>query len=105
MECVPGESGISVMTATEDMVDEAHIVKSQYLYAQAGSLAKAVANIPVCIMAVGNVKYKQPVTVGDKLVARAEVIRRRDDKRYVWEKIRKNAKEVFRAKFIIESLE
>ena len=105
VECVPGESGISVMTATEDMVDEAHIVKSQYLYAQAGSLAKAVANIPVCIMAVGNVKYKQPVTVGDKLAARAEVIRRRDDKRYVWVKIRKNAKEVFRAKFIIESLE
>ena len=68
-------------------------------------MAKAVANIPVCIMAVGNVKYKQPVTVGDKLVARAEVIRRRDDKRYVWVKIRKNAKEVFRAKFIIESLE
>ena len=70
-----------------------------------GELVECVPGESVCIMAVGNVKYKQPVTVGDKLVARAEVIRRRDDKRYVWVKIRKNAKEVFRAKFIIESLE
>ena len=105
IECVPGQSGISVLTATQDMVDDANIVKSQYLYAQAGSLARAVLNIPVCVMAVGNVKYKQPVTAGDKLVAQAEVIRKRDNKRYVWVKIRKNAKEGFRAKFIIESLE
>jgi len=105
IERIPGESGISVMTAMADMVDDAHIVKSQYLYAQASSLAKSVLDIPVCIMTVGNVKYKQPVTVGDKLVAQAEVIRKREGKRYVWVKIRKNAKEVFRAKFIIESLE
>ena len=61
--------------------------------------------LPVCIIAVANLKYKQPVTVGDRLVARAEVIRQRDQKYYVWVKIRKNAKEVFRAKFIVESLE
>lgn len=55
--------------------------------------------------AVANVKYKQPVTVGDKLIAKADVIRQRDQKYYVWVTIRKMRKEVFRAKFIIESLE
>ena len=105
VECTVGQSAISIMTATEDMVDEAHIVRSQCLYAQANSLAQAVLHLPVAITAVANIKYKQPVTVGDKLVAVAEVIRRRDQKYYVWVKIRKNAKEVFRTKFIIESLE
>ena len=52
-----------------------------------------------------NIKYKQPVTVGDKLIAKAEVMRQRDQKYYVWVTIRKMRKEVFRAKFIIESLE
>lgn len=105
IECNTGKDAISIMTATEDMVDAAHIVMSRYLYAQADTLAKAVLNLPVCIMTVANLKYKQPVTVGDKLVARAEVIRQRDQKYYVWVKIRKNAKEVFRAKLIVESLE
>ncbi|WP_234984880.1 transcription factor FapR [Megasphaera cerevisiae] len=105
VDCIIGKSAISIMTATEDMADEAHIVRSQCLYAQANSLTRAVLNLPVCITAVANIKYKQPVTIGDKLIAKAEVIRRRDQKYYVWVKIRKNAKEVFRAKFMIESLE
>ncbi|WP_301859860.1 transcription factor FapR [uncultured Megasphaera sp.] len=105
VECSVGHRAISIMTATEDMVDEAHIVRSQCLYAQAHSLARAVLHLPVSITAVANLKYKQPVTVGDKLIAVAEVIRCRAPKYYVWVKIRKNAKEVFRTKFIIESLE
>ncbi len=105
VDCTVGRRAISIMTATDDMVDEAHIVRSQWLYAQANSLAQAVLQLPVAITAVANLKYKQPVTVGDKLVAVAEVIRCREQKHYVWVKIRKNAKEVFRTKFIIESLE
>lgn len=105
VDCAAGHRAVSIMTATDDMVDEAHIVRSQCLYAQANYLAHAVLQLPVSITAVANLKYKQPVTAGDKLVAVAEVIRRRGQKHYVWVKIRKNAKEVFRTKFIIESLE
>ena len=105
VDCIIGKNAISIMTATDDMVDEAHIVRSQCLYAQASSLARTVLNLPVCITAVANIKYKQPVTVGDKLIAKAEVMRQRDQKYYVWVTIRKMRKEVFRAKFIIESLE
>jgi hypothetical protein len=105
VDCTPGKSGISIMTATDDMVDAAHIVRSQYLYAQAHSLTRAVLNLPVCITTVGNIKYKQPVTAGDKLIAKADVIRQRDRKYYIWVTIRKKSKEVFRAKFIMESME
>jgi hypothetical protein len=105
IDCNAGKSAISLLTATADMVDHVKIVQSQYLYAQANSLAAAVLNLPVVITAVGNIKYKQPVTVGDRLLAKAEVIRRRDHRYYVWVTIRKKEKEVFRAKFIMESLE
>jgi hypothetical protein len=105
VDCTVGKSALSILTATEDMVDSANIVRSQFLYAQANSLTRAVLNLPVCITTVGNIKYKQPVTIGDKLVAKADVIRQRDQKYYVWVTIRKKAKEVFRAKFIMESLE
>lgn len=105
VDCTPGKSGLSILTATEEMVDAAHIVRSQVLYAQASSLTKAVLALPVCITTVGNIKYKQPVTVGDQLVAKADVIRQRDRKYYVWVTIKKKAKEVFRAKFIMESME
>jgi hypothetical protein len=105
VDCNIGKNGLSILTATDDMVDSAHIVRSQFLYAQANSLTRAVLNLPVCITAVANFKYKQPVTVGDKLVAKAEVMRQRDQKYYVWVTIRKKSKEVFRAKFIMESLE
>ena len=54
---------------------------------------------------VGNVKYKVPVYAGATLVAKAEVIRRRNDKFFIWVKIRNNNEEVFRAKFIIVSLD
>ena len=105
VECTVGERAISILTATVDMVDEAHIVRSQVLYAQANALARHVLHLPVIITSVANMKYKQPVTAGDTLVAMAEVIRQRENKYYVWVKTRKNGKELFRTKFIIESLE
>lgn len=105
VDCILGKSAISILTAAKEMVDEARIVRSECLYAQASSLAKTVLNLPVCIVAVANIKYKQPVTIGDKLIAKAEVMRQRDQKYYVWVTTRKMRKVVFRAKFIIESLE
>ncbi len=102
VDCTIGEHALSILSATEDMVDSMKVVCSQYLYGQANSLAKAVVGVP-CFTAVGNVKYKQPVTVGDRLIAKAEIIRQKNNKYYVWVTTRKKEKEVFRAKFIMES--
>jgi hypothetical protein len=51
------------------------------------------------------VKYKVPVHVGEKLIAKAEIVRRRGNKYFVWVKTRNDREEVFRAKFIMVSLE
>jgi len=50
------------------------------------------------------VKYKVPIYAGDKLVARAEVIRRRGNKYFVWVKTKVRQEEAFRGKFILVSI-
>lgn len=59
---------------------------------------------PAAVTGVANIKYKTPIHVGEKLVAKAEVIRQRGNKYFIWVKTRNDVQEVFRAKFIMVSL-
>lgn len=97
-----GKSGISILTITADMVlDNSHVARAHFLYAQANSLALAVIDAPAALTGVANIKYKVPVMQGEKIVAKAEVIKKRGNKYFVWVKTRNEAQEVFRAKFIM----
>ena len=88
-----GHSGISLLKITEDMVFARNkIAKGHFIFSQANSLALA------------NIKYKVPVKVGEMLIAKAEVIKQRSNKFFVWVKTRNEKQEVFRAKFIMVSL-
>ena len=100
-----GKSGISIFDPTEEMVFvKTKIVKGQYIYSQAESLAMSVIDASAALIGVANIKYKLPVKIGDKLVAKAEVIRQRGNKFFVWVKIKVKNNEVFRGKFILVSL-
>ena len=70
---------------------------------RADSLALAVIDAPMAVTGVANIKYKVPVHVGEKLVAKAEIVRQRGNKYFVWVKTRNGDQEVFRAKFIMVS--
>ena len=99
-----GRSGISLLRITEDMVfAKTQIAKGTYMFSQASSLALAVIDAPMAVTGVANVKYEVPVRIGEKLVARAEIIRVRGNKHFVWVKTRNDTQEVFRAKFIMAS--
>lgn len=101
----PGHSGISLLKITEDMVfSKNQIAKGHYIFAQASSLAVAVINAPMALTGVANIKHKVPVKLGEMLVAKAEIIRQRSNKFFVWVKTRNDREEVFRAKFIVVSL-
>ena len=100
-----GKSGISILNITSEMVLEiTQVARGHYIFAQANSLALAIIDAPAAVTGVANVKFKIPVHVGEKLVAKAEVIRRRGNKHFVWVKTKSEHQEVFRAKFIIVSL-
>jgi hypothetical protein len=80
-----GKSGISVFEPTPDMAFlKTKIIRGHYIYSQAESLAISVIDADAALIGVANIKYKYPVRIGDRLVAKAEVIRRRGNKYFVW---------------------
>lgn len=101
-----GKSAISSLLVTPDMVfEKSHIARGHHVFAQANSLALAVMDTPAAVTGVANVKFKAPVKEGERLIAKAEVVRTRGNKNFIWIKTRSGSQEVFRAKFIMVSLE
>ncbi len=99
-----GRSGISLLRITDDMVfAKTKIAKGYFVFSQANSLALAIIDAPMAVTGVANVKYKVPVHVGEKLIAKAEIMHQRGNKYFVWVKTRNETQEVFRAKFIMVS--
>lgn len=99
-------SAISVLETTSAMVfEKTRIVRGQYIYSMAESLAIAVIDAKAALVGVANIKYKLPVYAGSKLIARAEVKKKRDRNFIVWVIISEKNQEVFRGKFILAALE
>jgi acyl-coenzyme A thioesterase PaaI-like protein len=101
-----GKRGISILETDASMsFEKTNVVRGQFIYALAESLAIAVIDADVALIGVANIKYKQPVRSGQKLVAQAEVVRQRGNKYFVWVKIRLKMQEVFRGKFILVAMD
>jgi len=101
-----GKSGISILETSENMAfEKTNIIRGHHIFAQAESIAMAVIDAEVALTGVANIKYKTPVKAGNKLVAKAEVVRKRGNKFFVHVFIFESQKEVFRGKFILVSME
>lgn len=99
-----GKNGISILETDQSFAfEKTNVIKGHHIFAQAESLAIAVIDANVALIGVANIKYKSPVFAGDKLIAKAEVIRTRGNKFFVWVFIRVQQMEVFRGKFILVS--
>ncbi len=99
-----GKSGMAMLESTnEHAFEKTNVVKGHNIFALAESLAIAVIDANVALTGVANIKYKQPVFSGDKLIAKAEVIKIRGNKFFVWVFIKVKQQEVFRGKFILVS--
>ncbi|MFO7172914.1 MAG: transcription factor FapR [Bacillota bacterium] len=97
-----GQSGISILETTEEMAFErTRVIRGQYIYAQAESLAIALLDADVALTGLANIKFKRPVYVGERLVAKAEVIRRKGDHHVVLVETRVGPEKVFRGKFVV----
>ncbi len=99
-----GKSGMSILeTDSSFAFEKTDVVKGHHIFAQAESLAIAVIDSSVALIGIANIKYKNPVFAGDKLIAKAEVTRTRGNKYFVWVFIKVKQVEVFRGKFILVS--
>lgn len=95
-------NALSILETNSSMVfEKSQIVRGQYIYSLAESLAIAVIDADVALVGVANIKYKTPVQSGSRLFAKAEVKQIRGDSYIVWVKITEKQIEVFRGKFIL----
>ncbi|MDQ7793712.1 MAG: transcription factor FapR [bacterium] len=100
-----GQSGLSVLETTSDMAFErTGVVRGHHIFAQADSLAIALVDADTVLTGLANVKYRRPVRVGEKLVAKAEVLRRKGNKFVVLVTTRVARENVFRGKFVVFAL-
>ncbi len=100
-----GRHAVSVLDTTPEMTfHRSGVVRSQHLFAQADSLALSVVDGDWVLTALANSKFKQPVYAGDRLVARAEVLRRRQSRYVVLVVTQVGESVVFRGKFLVVDL-
>lgn len=100
------KDGISVFETDETMTfPNSSIVRGCYIYSFAETLAITIIGAAAALVEVANIKYKQPVVAGSKLVAKSEVIRIKNNEYIVWVKIKHNMTEVFRCKFILAAVD
>ncbi len=101
-----GKNGISIVETSQEMAfKKTKMVMGHHIYSQAETLAMAVIDANVALTGVSNIKYLHPVEAGDKLVAKAEVVRVRGNKHFVHVKIHTKQNQVFRGKFILVTLD
>jgi acyl-coenzyme A thioesterase PaaI-like protein len=98
-------SGISYLLTDDSMVFErSQIVKGYYIFSMAESLALAVIDEPVAIAGVANLKYHIPVRSGEKLIAKAKVVKIENSDYYVHVTINVRNDQVFRSKFLLRAV-
>lgn len=100
-----GQRAISILETTPDMVFErSRIVRGQHIFAQADSLAIAIVDAETALVGLANVKFRRPVTVGEKLVAKGQVLGVRGNRTTVLVETFVGQDKVFRGKFLVFAL-
>lgn len=101
-----GRSGRSLMDTDVSMgFERSGVVRGQYIFAQADSLALAVVDGDVVLTGLVNAKFKRPVMAGEQIAAQAEVIRRLGTRWVVLVHSHVRGEVVFRAKFVVFALD
>ncbi|GAW91078.1 transcription factor FapR [Calderihabitans maritimus] len=97
-----GSYGISVLEITPEMVlQRTSIARGHFLFAQANSLAVALVDAETVLTGSARVRYKRPVYVGEKVVAKARVKVRRGNSYLVSVYSTVNSELVFKGQFIV----
>ncbi|HAA90193.1 MAG: Transcription factor fapR [Thermoanaerobacterales bacterium 50_218] len=101
-----GKRGISILEVDQGMVfAKTKILRGHYLFAQANSLAVALVSSEVALTGSARVRFLQPVYLGHRVTAFAEVVTRKGNSYLVAVRSRVGSDEVFRGQFIIVAKE
>ena len=100
-----GSRGVSILETTEDMaLERTGVVRGHHIFAQAESLAIAIIDADAAITALANSKFKRPVRVGERLIAKAEIVRTKGTQLVVQVVTKSGDEQVFRGKFLVSGV-
>lgn len=101
LELEPDMWALSVLQTGKEMAfRHTSLVWDHHIYAQASSLAIAVIGADMVVTGSARVRYRAPVHVGDKLVARAKVGIHKGNKYVVSVRTKVEEQEIFIGRFI-----
>ncbi len=100
LDIVPGESALSRLATDPAPGSGDRGLPSHSLFAQAEALLRQVVP-PGSETGLCRMKFRRAVRAGEVLVAKAEVIRRREGRWVILVTIRSTQEEVFRGKFVV----
>ena len=106
VEFVSGVRATSVLKTKSYMAFEnSGVVKGQYIYALAETLAISLIPMKVALVGVANIKYFSKIMEGDTVRAFAEVKRKIDKGYSVWVRILDEKEEIkFKGKFLLKGI-
>ncbi len=97
-----GKRAISLLeTDSSQAFKRSRVVRGEYLFAQADSLALALVDAEVAQISFANVKFRRSIVAGERLLAKGEVLRRKQDEYVILVTVRSGVEEVFRGKFVV----
>lgn len=100
------DGGKSVLIPEAEMVfSESKIVRGHYIFAHANSLAVAIIDANIALTGLSRIKFIRPVYLGDRIVAKANVVRARNHRYIVRVFSYVNDELVFKGKFIIFAMD
>jgi len=94
--------GISLLEISDDQVfKKTGIARGHYIFAQANSLAIALINQEIALTAKADIRFVRPVFLNERLVAKAKVLNRKDDRSEIEVKTYVDKEEVFIGLFVV----
>ncbi|MGM0471080.1 MAG: transcription factor FapR, partial [Bacillota bacterium] len=97
-------SAVSILQTNEAMgLEESKIVRGHHIFAQANSLAVAIIDTDLALTGSTETKFERPVYVGERLIAKAKVHSRDEDKFKIRVITTVKEEKVFTGEFVIFS--
>ncbi|KGK90498.1 DeoR faimly transcriptional regulator [Desulfosporosinus sp. HMP52] len=106
LELVIGERACSKLIVDESMVlTKARVARGHYLFAQANSLAIALVDAKMALTGSVELKFLRPVQLGEVVLAKGVVLKRKLNKYWVEIRLSVGAEDVLRGSWILFAIE
>ncbi|GAW28412.1 MULTISPECIES: transcription factor FapR [unclassified Carboxydocella] len=101
-----GKKGLSLLTIESNMVfSRTGIARGHLLFAQANSLAVALVDAPLALTGTVRVSFLRPVRLGERVIARAEVVKIKQNRYYIQVTSSVKGQDVLKGLFVVFALE